>query len=167
MLVEHLPKTKWIWLPGWKEEVEEDCRLAYFRKQFRVKEVPESCKVRISADSRYKLYVNGKFAELGPSRGDRQVWYVDEVEISSFLQEGENVLAVEVLRYPLSHTKGNHGIFRTATPGLYVESERVELCADASWKCKLEREFQIITESPFFAPLQILEERCGDRKSVV
>ena len=98
---------------------------------------PESLKLQISADSRYKLYVNGKLAELGPSKGDRQLWYLDEVELVPYLQPGENVLAVEVLRYPLEYRKGSHSIFRTETPGLYVKEKEdiYGLSAGEAWSC--------------------------------
>lgn len=143
-----------------------ECWLARFRKEFIVSEPVESCRIRISADSRYKLYVNGRLAEIGPSKGDRQVWFYDEVEIAPFLRPGENVIAAQVLRYPMLHSKGNHGIFRTEMPGLYVKEQQgkenmLGISGDPSWKCSMEEGFQIISESPYFAPLQILEERSG------
>ena len=98
-------------MPEWEKKNQNVSYLVYFRKSFHVEELPESCRLRVSADTRYKLYVNGKLAELGPSRGDRLVWYCDEVEIAPFLTVEENVLAVEVLRYPLNHPFGNHGMF--------------------------------------------------------
>ena len=118
-----LPNTNWMWIHGWEKADHSVCHLVYFRKTVLLEKVPESLKLQISADSRYKLYVNGKLAELGPSKGDRQLWYLDEVELVPYLQPGENVLAVEVLRYPLEYRKGSHSIFRTETPGLYVKEK--------------------------------------------
>ena len=119
-----------------------ECWLARFRKEFIVSEPVESCRIRISADSRYKLYVNGRLAEIGPSKGDRQVWFYDEVEIAPFLRPGENVIAAQVLRYPMLHSKGNHGIFRTEMPGLYVKEQQgkenmLGISGDPSWKCSM------------------------------
>ena len=107
-----------MWIPDWEKADHSVCYLVYFRKKILLEKIPESLKLQISADSRYKLYVNGKLAELGPSKGDRQIWYLDEVELAPYLQVGENVLAVEVLRYPLAYHNGSHSIFRTETPGL-------------------------------------------------
>lgn len=189
-----IPMTNWMWIPGWESADQRKCHLVYFRKIFEVPEAPKSLRIRISADSRYKLWVNGTLAEVGPVKGDRLVWYADEVELAPYLVAGENVLAAEVLRYPLEPGKGNHGIFRTVVPGLYV----AELTDDAaaaycfgtvaelvterdytvvsqdmgygisggtSWKCREEQDFSIVSESMFFAPLQILEERTGDAAS--
>ena len=162
-----IPYTNCIWLPVWGPDDQEECALAYFKKNVKLDAVPEeACEIEISADSRYKLYVNGVLAELGPSKGDRMKWYYDTVDLGPFLKEGENSIAVEVLRYPMNSRKGNYGVFRTETPGLYVKEKpgkvSLGLNADATWKCWREKEFHIVSENPFFAPLQILEERSGD-----
>ncbi len=133
-----LPLTHWIWLENYKELVRDDPMRVRFRKSVHLSEVPASLVLKISADTRYKLYINGYFVEFGPARGDGKVWYADEVEVAPWLTEGENVIAVEVLRYPLAYRFGNFGMARTATPGLFVEEvgER-EGCVftDESWKC--------------------------------
>lgn len=159
-----IPLTGWVWLPNWQEK--ETPSLAYFRKRFELIQQPKELKLQVSADSRYKLFVNGTLVGIGPSKGDGTVWFVDEVDVGPWLIEGENVLAVEVLRYPAIHKKGNHSIFRTNTPGLYVKEPEGEntlgLSSDESWKCYHEAGFEIVPESPLFAPLQIFENRCGD-----
>lgn len=78
-----LPNTSWMWIPDWEKADHSVCYLVYFRKKILLEKIPESLKLQISADSRYKLYVNGKLAELGPSKGDRQIWYLDEVDACS------------------------------------------------------------------------------------
>lgn len=153
----NIPLTGWVWLPDWKEQGEPV--LACFRKSFAVTEKPQALPVEISADSRYKLFVNGVLASVGPSKGDRLLWFQDQVDLAPYLQEGENVLAAEVLRYPPDQKKGNHSVFRTATPGLYVKEEALGLSTDDSWKCRLDGGFSIVSESPYFAPLHILEDR--------
>lgn len=162
-------KTNWIWLKEWTAEDKEEPVLALFRKKITLSEKVEKAFIQISADSRYKLFVNGHMAEAGPSKGDRQVWFMDEVDIRKWLMQGENVLAVQVLRYPLEHSKGNHGIFRTEFPGLYVTGEiryvngqSQNIIADKSWKCRKDKMFHIESESPIFAPLQIYENTGGD-----
>ena len=149
------PNTHWIWLPDWTEPVDGKPSLVRFRKTITLEEKPDSLCIRISADTRYKLYVNGQFAEFGPAKGDQRIWYVDTVEIAPWLHAGVNVLAVEVLRYPLAYRSGNFGMVRTATPGLFVEGD---VLADESWKCCRVPGFAILRESPGFAPLMYLEE---------
>lgn len=67
-----------------------------FRKHFPLSEVPDRFIINISADNRYRLFVNGMEVCIGPARGDLNCWYYETVDISSHLQIGDNVLAVEV-----------------------------------------------------------------------
>ncbi len=183
-----IPYTNWIWTPEWTGQWDENPAFVYFRKTFEWSgEVPVN--IDISADSRYKLYVNGSFVHCGPRKGDAKVWYCDTLDIAPYLVNGKNVLAVEVLRYPLAHRKGNHGIWRTETPGLYVNggacadagaaaehgnanagskaavggaATGIQLSADQTWKVKINPCVQIVSENPYFAPLQILEKAAGN-----
>lgn len=161
-------KTNWIWLNNWTAEDKEEPAVVLFRKEIAVTGVPKSGKIRISADSRYKLYVNGKLAEAGPCKGDRQVWYADEVDLLPYLRKGKNVLAVRVLRYPAIQSKGCFGIFRTEYPGFYAEGKILDaegkgysLNAEEGWKARKDENFHIVSESELFAPLQILENTGG------
>ncbi len=173
-----LSPSNWIWKDNFDVQGQKTPVIMFFRKCITVTsdDIKHAGKIRISADSKYKLYVNGILAETGPAKGDRQVWYADEVDIASFLTEGENVIAVEVLRYPLKINAGNHSVFRSETPGLYVEeivSDRVQtedeaehgrlgISADETWKVKQNTQTVIISEDPHFAPLQIYEKAAGD-----
>lgn len=159
-----IPLTGWIWGPGWQEQSGGKTQLAYFRKEFSVSDMPKTLEIQISADSRYKLFVNDVLVCVGPSKGDRMVWYFDELDIAPFLGTGDNVIAVEVLRYPPVHKSGSHSVFRTDTPGLYVkevQGEVLGLSTDGTWKCRLEEGFEIVPESFLFSPLQIFEKRQG------
>ncbi|MCM3160796.1 alpha-L-rhamnosidase C-terminal domain-containing protein [Metabacillus litoralis] len=166
-----IPLSSWIWIPTWSSEDNETPQIVYFRKILELDQIPAQFFVKLSADSRYKFYVNDKLIEVGPSKGDNQVWYYDEIDISSSLKKGKNVLAAIVLRYPLEHSKGNHGIWRTETPGFYFNGSYVDhggkertIIADNTWRTMKETEFQIVSESPYFAPLQILEKMRGNLK---
>lgn len=167
--MEKREKSNWIWLKDWKPQDKEEPLHVLFRKEIHITEEPTAGSVRISADSRYKLYINGVFVEAGPSKGDRQVWYVDEMNILPYMKQGTNIIAVEVLRYPMEHKKGNHGIFRTEYPGLYVRGEICDNAGDTytidacdQWKCKKNKYYHIVSESEIFAPLQIYENTKGD-----
>src|ERR1039458_2247001 len=52
----------------------------HFRRTFDLAEKPASFVVNVSADNRYKLYVNGEEAAVGPARGDRFDWRYDPVD---------------------------------------------------------------------------------------
>ena len=152
-----LHTTGWIWTPDWNREDDTTARLVYFRKVISLETVPTGMKIRISADTRYKLYVNGAFRETGPSKGDNTVWFADEIDLTDSLRVGENVLAVAVLRYPLDREKGNHSLFRTETPGLFIDGIGAE-----GWRCRVDRQIRLYREEERFAPLMIHENVAAD-----
>ena len=160
--------SNWIWTPEWLHEDKKFPRIVYFRRAIDLAEVPEKAYVNISADTRYKLYVNGSLVEAGPSKGDREVWFFDRVDLAPYLKEGRNILGVQVLRYPVEREMGNHSMFRTEIPGLYMAPEKNEteplrsfLKADASWRCHIDRKTLFPPEETGFAPLIIHEEAFG------
>jgi alpha-L-rhamnosidase len=63
-----------------------------FRKVLALDEVPPERVVRITADQRFRLYVNGTLCAWGPARGDTLHWPFDEVDIASQLKTGENII---------------------------------------------------------------------------
>lgn len=176
-----MEQTNWIWTRDWGAEDDRTPRIVLFRKAFRLAEIPSSLKVRVSADTRYKLYVNGKFVQFGPSKGDARIWFADTVDIAPFLKPGENVIGAAVLRYPLAREAGCHSMFRTGTPGLYVKgcddsipsdhsvpggsAAAVCISADDSWRCRTVRSVSFVREEKDFAPLIIHEEAAGDPES--
>jgi hypothetical protein len=123
--------------------------------------LPQHLLLRVSADSRYKLYVNNTFVEYGPAKGHDQVWYYDEIDIVPWLREGENVLAVEVLHYSIL-APANQSIFHSDTPGLYVGDVGGH-GFNEGWKCRMDDGFHQVPEGDGFAPLQVLEDRDGFR----
>ncbi|MDZ7725301.1 MAG: hypothetical protein U5R06_21405 [candidate division KSB1 bacterium] len=55
----------------------DDAGVFYFRKRFALRSEPDSFVLHISADNRYKLYVNGSYIGFGPAVGDLHHWYYD------------------------------------------------------------------------------------------
>ena len=146
-------KSNWIWTAGPYDK--ENACLIYFRKELILENDIQSAYIKISADSRYRFFVNGTSVSQGPCKGDNQVWYYDEIEISKLLQLGVNVFAVTVLRYPESNEKGNRSVWRTAMPGLYLEGTIVykngtelKFGADESWRSFYEDKIKIIKTQP-------------------
>lgn len=92
---------KWIWSSGDPATLTEGRHeIVYFRRSFDVRD-PGTARLaaRISADSRYRLYVNGLSASVGPCKGDRYTHHYETVELTEFLVEGTNTLAVKVVHY--------------------------------------------------------------------
>ncbi|RLD57483.1 MAG: alpha-L-rhamnosidase [Bacteroidetes bacterium] len=67
-----------------------------FRNEFRLESPPESLVVHLSADNRYKLWVNGQMVTTGPAKGSFNYWRYETIDLGPWLVEGDNVLAVEV-----------------------------------------------------------------------
>lgn len=65
-----------------------------FRKKFDIKEKFEKAILYITADDYYKLYVNGRFVTQGPAPAYPFSYGYNVVDISSFLKEGQNIIAV-------------------------------------------------------------------------
>lgn len=93
----------WMWHPNFVESDEETAgRFVHFRKEVffeSKKEIPHSLRVTITADTRYKLYVNHQIVGFGPVKGDANLWFYDEVDIATYLRVGRNHVRVHVLRY--------------------------------------------------------------------
>ena len=68
----------------------------HFRRDFNLTKVPSSFIVNVSADNRYKLYVNGKFVSDGPAKGDLAHWRFETIDLAPYLQTGHNVVAAVV-----------------------------------------------------------------------
>ncbi len=72
---------------------------AVFRKTFDLKEQPNSATLCIFADSRYMLWINGKYVNRGPCRFDPKGPEYDTLDVASFLQPGKNVMTAVVHHY--------------------------------------------------------------------
>lgn len=146
---------KWFWTEGWHKEDDEKAKLVLFRAAFEGK--PDNTRIRITADTRYKLYVNDIHVQSGPSKGDDKIRYIDEADIGEWLTDGKNVIAVNVLRYSFDHPyHSNHSLFASQVPGLYVEG------IDLKWKSHVVRTVRFEGEEGGFAPLHVHERIATD-----
>jgi hypothetical protein len=67
-----------------------------FRKRLTLQEKPKRFVVHVSADNRYRLFVNGVAVSLGPARSDPAHWHYETLDLAAHLRAGENVLAALV-----------------------------------------------------------------------
>ena len=88
----------YIWFPDGMVKAGEAV-MALFRKEIYLSEIPAKVMVRVSADARYRLRVNGQDVCCGPCKGDRFVRYYERVDLSSYLKPGSNVISARVIRY--------------------------------------------------------------------
>ena len=83
----------WIAVP---EASQKDYGIYYFRKDINLDKQPGKFVVYVTGDTRYKLYVNGTLASLGPARNDSKHWNYETVDLAPYLKEGKNVFAAQV-----------------------------------------------------------------------
>lgn len=86
-------KAVWITTPNTHVK---DYGVYEFRKSFKLDSVPAQYQVQVSADNRYKLFVNGVQLSVGPSLGDKDHWYYQTVDLAPALKAGENELLATV-----------------------------------------------------------------------
>jgi hypothetical protein len=89
-------KARWIWAEG---EPAPRNSYTYFRKNLELDSTPKEAKIHVTADSRYQLFVNGKFVGRGPVRSDRRWLYYDTWDVAPHLKKGKNAVAVLVHHY--------------------------------------------------------------------
>jgi alpha-L-rhamnosidase len=83
----------WISQPNTQQR---EYGIYHFRKSFALAIVPSSFVVNVSADNRYRLFVNGNQVCSGPARGDLFNWFYETVNIAPFLKAGNNTIAAVV-----------------------------------------------------------------------
>ena len=91
----------------------------------------------MTADSRYKLFVNGRYVASGPARGFQSHWPYDELDIAPYLKRGRNVIAASVLcfgRGNFSHISKDSGGFI-----LIGKAGAVDFSTGGDWRVRRDR----------------------------
>ena len=84
------PTARWIAPPG----LPGDSFVVFLaRKSFDVPSVPARFIVHVSADNRYRLYLNGEQISSGPQRSDVTHWRYETLDLAPRLRRGRNVIA--------------------------------------------------------------------------
>lgn len=68
-----------------------------FRKKFCCKKPSQNATLYISADDYYKIYINGEFVAQGPAPAYHFSYNYNVIDVTSYLNEGENLIAVHTL----------------------------------------------------------------------
>jgi len=89
-------KAEWISHPT---ESVIDYGVFHFRKAFELKAQPSEFIVHVSADNRYRLFVNGVPVCFGPERADLEHWHFESIDLAPFLKPGKNVIAAVVWNF--------------------------------------------------------------------
>lgn len=125
-------QAQWIW---YKTEFPEPFQFVRFQKTMEIASRPDHAAAHITADTFYRLWINGQLVMHGPARSCRGKATVDQVEVGRYLAQGRNTLMVEVF----------HGVCPfealAQAPGLLCELEadfdgrkKILAATDASWE---------------------------------
>jgi len=130
----------WITVPG---EQPNGYGVYLFRKSIDLSAKPASFIIYVSADNRYKLFVNGKLVSVGPARGDIEHWNFETVDIAPYLQAGQNSIAAKIwneaeLRPQAQLTLRTGFILQ----GVTAAEEMIN--TNDSWKCIRDNSYQPI-----------------------
>jgi alpha-L-rhamnosidase len=122
-----------------------------FRKEFNFEKEIKDSELRIFADSRYIIWINGRYVERGPSRFDRQNPEYDIIEISQYPISGENTIAILVHHYNVSgftkwHDKSarimDHMPGLAALLTLSYEDGETSIVTGSNWKASKNTRFR-------------------------
>ena len=139
---------------------------AVFRKQWQLAVAPDRATLHIFADTRYILWINGQYVERGPCRFVPSHPEYDTLDVTSYLRQGDNALAVLVHHYHDGVMKDDgsevNGRVARHVPGLTamlgiveVGGGRTSLSTDASWRGSTNTRFGPSGVSPSSIPDRI------------
>jgi hypothetical protein len=115
-------QAKWIWVPGYDDTTEKG-QFVTFRRTFEIREEPtEDVLLHVSADTRYRLYLNGESISFGPCKSYLSRWNYETVHIGHLLKTGANVFAAKVLRFSAAHD-GCLSMVRSPLPGFIIDCQ--------------------------------------------
>jgi alpha-L-rhamnosidase len=112
-----------------------------FKKELSVQKIPEKFVIHISADNRYKLYVNKKLVCLGPALGDVRKWRYETIDIAPYLSKGINAICVKVWNFGTVRPVA----FNSSKTGLIIQGNSKEsnvLNTNSQWKVIKDTSYQ-------------------------
>jgi alpha-L-rhamnosidase len=111
-------------------------RFCYLRRAFDLESVPNEVLARVTADSRFILYVNGVEVARGPARSmpARLAW--SEIDLAPHLQCGRNVVAALVRFYgaPIPWWLPAAPSYQLGLGSFAFEAPAIGVASDGSWR---------------------------------
>ena len=86
----------WLWAAGENQRYRRYTNTYVLcRSELELPATPERAIVRVTADTRYRLWVNGERVNRGPARGYPASQPYDELDLAPYLRSGANVLGIQ------------------------------------------------------------------------
>lgn len=181
---------KAVWLGVQRQEIEEkqiyqgdmNGRFAWYRLEMELKEAGTLI-VDLSANSRYRLWVNEQSVLSGPCRSSEFCQYYETVDLGEYLQKGKNVITAQVLlcdsmygsgrpddnRAPLNSVATLPAGHRFAMEG-QIKKENGEVLVDvtsgiADWKVYLDNTWYLVKKPHVNGNMGALTEEIDFQKT--
>lgn len=123
---------QWIGVPGIDGQ---QYGVYEFKKEITVATPPSAFGVKVSADNRYKLYVNGHMVALGPARSDISHWNYDTVDLVRYLHAGSNEVKAVVWNDGTFRPEANMSL-KTGFVMTAATDNAAPLNTDTTWLCR-------------------------------
>ena len=139
-------KAHWIWLDG-----ESPAAAGMFRKEVVLTQTPQDVKAWLTADTKYRLYINGRLVSRGPvdigrdyqGDGSTHCWFYDYRDLTSYFRKGTNVISAEVFQqWPIRF------VVSRGQPGFLFEAEitggdgkKITVKSDTDWHSQAALQF--------------------------
>jgi alpha-L-rhamnosidase len=135
-----------------------------FRKAFDLQVVPSEALARITADSRYVLWVNGREVGRGPARSQPYRQRYDGYDLAPFLSAGRNVIAVLVTYYGRAMSFWQPAPAASNTDAALVFEAQIGdrmLVSDDSWRVQRSAGWSLLagTDAGEGVPVEIVDAR--------
>lgn len=112
------------------------------RRKFYIDSGFKGAYIDITADDYYKLYINGIFVGQGPAPGYYFHYNYNRYDITSYLKEGSNVIAVHVYYQGLINRVWNSGDLRQGMIGEIYLDGKFFMGTDRLWKYKVSKAYK-------------------------
>ena len=124
-------QAEWIWLPDASPS-----NIILARKNFVLEKKPQQAILKITASSKYKLFINGKSICQGPARSAAHHQSYDILEIQHILKLGKNNISIKV-----QHQNNKHAYHLKGRAGLLAQldlDKNQTIITDSSWKVRID-----------------------------
>lgn len=136
-------------MPGWVDSSNENTagRVVKLWQDIDISSTITAAVIHCSADTRYKLYINGVHVAVGPSRGSTRMWHYDTLDLAPYLTQGPNQIKFLVVRY-FAAVRGAMPFGRTSFPGLTVSGhiqtnqDTLKIASRQGWKAQVLNDIQ-------------------------
>lgn len=141
-----------------------DFSRSLFRRGFDLPDVPEAAPARLTADSRYVLWVNGREVGRGPSRSQPYRLRYDSYDLAPYLVAGRNVIAVLVTYYGHATSFWQPAPAGASTDAVLVFEATIggeNVVTDEAWRVQRSAAWTVATPQSGLegVPVEILDAR--------